>query len=152
VLQDNENEIERFYSAQRISPFLGSDDFIRKIKKDRSATMLSEEIPEHLALVRKYLPTVEEVVNATATCFAVLPSSIISYSDRTHNNLPRKVAIYLSYYLTGKKQKDIANVFNGITYSAISQTCRRFEQTLKENGEILNKVNLIKMNLSNVKI
>ncbi len=148
VLQDTKNEVSSFYSKPRTLPILGSTDFVGKIKRLSSTVSKAEEIPEHYALVRKYLPTVEEVINATAICFSVAPSSIVNNENRIRDNLPRKLAIYLSCYLTGKNQKEIATIFNDITYSAISKTCSRFEQVLKENDEILSKADSIKESLS----
>jgi len=60
----------------------------------------------------------------------------------------RRVALYLSHRLSGQSLGEIGSHFGGISPSAVSQNTRRFEERLKGDRKLSEKVNKLKTILS----
>jgi REP element-mobilizing transposase RayT len=60
----------------------------------------------------------------------------------------RRVALYLSHRHSGRSLGEIGRYFGGIGPSAVSQNTRRLEERLKEDRNLLEKVNQVKRILS----
>jgi len=50
--------------------------------------------------------------------------------------LARKLGIYFSRKYTGKKLKEIANIFGGIGDTGVSQICRRVKEAIKKEKRL----------------
>lgn len=145
VMEGLDDEIKFFYRGLRQLPILGTDDFIKQIKdKTKLPAFYVQDVPEYGSLVRRFMPSIEEVIKITATSFEVHPHTIVKNVGKKYGNIPRKIAIYLCCQLTGQSQKQIAREFNIISSSAISQMYRRVDDALKDDPVLLEKVNAIK--------
>ena len=60
----------------------------------------------------------------------------------------RRVALYLSHRLSGFPLEEIGKYFGGISSSGVSQNTRRFEEQMKGNQKLFEKVNQLKERLS----
>jgi len=60
----------------------------------------------------------------------------------------RRVALYLSHRLSGQSLGEIGSHFGGISPSAVSQNTRRFEERLKGDAKLSEKVGQLKRILS----
>lgn len=142
VLSDMDSEITDFLNGKKISPILGSDEFIEKIKNNQLLRPV-EEIPKYSYSGNKVLYTVQNIIDYLAACFNIDSQTIIQ-ADHTKENLPRKIAIYLASKLTDASQQMIANAFNLRTYTAVSKNYRRLARTLKTNHDLAKMIEKIK--------
>jgi len=66
------------------------------------------------------------------------------------NNIPKKLAMYLIYQQGGLSNKNIASLFGGIHYSAISHCVRRVRETIKKDKNLFLKVEKLERRLKKI--
>lgn len=98
---------------------------MKKINEDKFFLSYSQEITKYSILTRKFLPSIDDVINSVSNYFDVSLELILSNKNRSES-LPRNFAIYLSQLITAQSQKIIAEKF-GLTYSAVSKICTRLD-------------------------
>ncbi len=133
-------------SRQKISSILGTDDFIDRAKKYYTTKGCLEKIPDYIAIEKRELPKVEEIIKVVAAYFKILPADIINLYNRKKGNMPRKIALYLSSKFSGQTHESIAKNFSGINYKGVSCAKGRISndiQNHKDLSEIVN--NIIKL-------
>lgn len=115
------------------STILGSVDFVEDIK----AKFLQDKKPDRNLPALTELsrgPSIEKIVKEVTTIFDGDP------------NLARKAGIYLCHQYTGRPLREIGAHF-GIGESAISQTSRRFHQSLERDSNLSRRIDQIKERL-----
>ncbi len=125
---------------------LGGTKFIKEtLERIKEEYLLKEEVSQRRALQSKY--GVEEVLDL------VSGKQKISRKDITGNRFPekRKIAIYLMKKHTQSTNKQIGEMFGGISYSAVAKVYNRFEEELTKNRRIRREVRKIEKTMSNVK-
>lgn len=142
---DDDDELDAFFSKIKILPVLGAKDFVKTIKKkylpDR---VLSPEIPEQKKLYRtkSKLPMLQTVMNVVAQYYEISIDEL-KYTAKGKVNEPRAVAIYLAMQMTGKRLCDVAGVFT-ITYSAVSRIANKIADKMEKNINFEAEINEIK--------
>jgi len=63
----------------------------------------------------------------------------------------KKIMIYLIRRNTGYKLKEICDIIGGLTYSGVSQICRRVDRRLKKDRKFRAKIEFLYRKVSNVK-
>jgi len=76
----------------------------------------------------------------------ILKKSEETFGEGTSDS--RRVALYLSHRLSGLSLGDIGKYFGGIGPSGVTQNTKRFEERLKEDGKLFQKVENLKKLLS----
>jgi chromosomal replication initiation ATPase DnaA len=109
-----------------------------------------QDVPEQLNLIKKFYPTIEEVIRVVVDYFNVTYSSVLN-NDKGRKLLARKYAIFLSQRLTGESQRIIGKKFGGLTYSTVSKISKAVEISMKESDMTLKQINELKEILSNFK-
>ncbi len=132
------NELGNPFKRVIASTFLGSEEFIERIKLEYLA---GKEID------RRDLPALKRILMGPSP--ESIERSVIKIVGRGHP-LFRKLCIYLSYQRSGLNLREIGEYF-GMKSGAISQLSRRFGETIKGDQE-LRKVlsNIEKKDLLNV--
>ncbi len=125
---------------------LGNETFIEKIKEKIKYFGKKREIVE--TKIAETL-TVEEIVNTIMDKFSIEEEEIFRKSK---GNIYRQMALYLIKKYSTLSLKEIGEYFH-MDYSAVSQTCKRFEEKMKRDFSNLNIIKTLKDNLgiSNVK-
>lgn len=119
---------------------LGSEAFIKVVKKKASLHGHKTEIPSSKALTN---PSMNEVVEKTSRFFGISQEEILR---RRRSFLPRKIALYLTRRHTSQKINDIGKKF-GITYPAVSKAIKRMEVMITEDEEKRKIVSLVEQKL-----
>jgi len=140
VQEGIDKEIDTFYQkAQRI-PILGTEAFTKTISekylKDKAVDV---EITEHKNLIKKQLPTIEDVFVSVAEYYQVEISELkrVLYKQK---NMPRQIAIYLSIVVAQATLNEIANFLGNVSYSAVAKAFARFSEGLQSNKLVAEEV------------
>lgn len=119
---------------------IGGRDFFEEIKKKYVDERDDEEIPKINEI--KMAHDAEKVEMIKEECEKVFKSE----KER------KKAEIYLIRRNTGYSLKEISGlVGGGITYSGISQVCRRVERGLKKDARLREEIDKLNKKMSNVK-
>ena len=125
---------------------LGGTKFIKEtLERIKEEYLIKEEVSQRRALQSKH--GVEEVLDLVSN------KQKVSREDITGNRFPekRKIAIYLIKKHTQVTNRQIGEMFGGISYSAVAKVYNRFEQELMKNRRIRREIKKIEKAMSNVK-
>lgn len=149
-IDDDDSEVEEFYSRIKNFPILGSKDFVQKMHPNYVVTKAFEDLPEHKIIKKSLMPSpsIKDIIKIVANYFQINDQSIIENSNKTFKNVPRQVAIYFALKYSGKERREIANYFNGVSYKSLSSVSRRLALDLKINLTLLQDVENLKKRLS----
>lgn len=132
-------EIDSPLSNVMYSTFLGSEDFINRIKESYiEEDMAAADIPALRSIASR--PSISEIEKEVTALDGLKPA------------VRRQLNLYLSQRFSGNRLKDIAHYF-GIGESGVSQASRRAQARMKGDEELRIVVDEIKkkLNLSRVK-
>jgi len=118
---------------------LGSTGFIERMRALLTREAADEAVPEGKKL-RKGL-TVRQIERAVCGSFRVTPRTL--RVEGKQENVPRKMAVYLTRRLTGMKVGDIGRHFGNVKTSSISKCIRRFEKRMGEDHSLQEKARKI---------
>lgn len=121
-------------------PILGSEEFIKRIKEEKISHKVQLNVPEHCNLIKRFSPTIEEVIRTVENYFDNSCANTLS-NGKEKRSLVKKYAIFLSQRLTGESQRVIGAKFGGLTYSTVSKISSSIEMSMKENDEIVQHIN-----------
>ena len=134
VLESTDQELESFYRKTKLLPILGSDVFREKISKNILADMIPlKETPDQKKV--RAMPNLSSISRAVAKYYHVSNKTLFTV-HRSKGNLPRKIAIYLSAELGGKKFNLIAKFFKNTTAAGISKVISRTNKLKISNPAI----------------
>ena len=97
------------------------------------------EIPEIKKIKTKH--EVEEIVKKAAKYYGISEGEILKRKKATERQ--RKIAIYLSKTLSGKKNVEVGRIF-GITLQAVTNAVRDIERLKEENKKINKEIEAIR--------
>ena len=129
VFMDNEllnHELIKFYNKQRLSPILGDEVFINRLKL--SSTSL--EVARHERLIHK--PALINIIDEVAKMFDQPLSALTSIKKgRGQKNVPRMVAMYIAQKYGDYKLTEIANAFGLKHYGSASYAIINVSKTVQ---------------------
>src|SRR3989338_6411556 len=129
-----DRETTNFFQRIKLLPILGTDAFIKSMsEKYLEDKKISPEISEQKLI--HSLPSLERITDAVAKYYQVNPKCL-KEANRQTGNLPRTVAIYLAAEITGAKLLSIAEHYENISYSGVSQAVRRFKSRLSSDNRL----------------
>ncbi len=117
--QGNPDFIIKEFSAQKQSPWLGSNSFREKIKKNISFTSLSDEIIEKSL----FKPTIEEIKVVVSEIFNIKITDITKSTPGVFN-YPRKFTMFIAHKYFRYTLCEIADTFNLTRYQSVSNVIR----------------------------
>ena len=127
IQQGIDAETEKFYSRKRISPIIGSQQFI-KSKIDQLENTKKEESLHEIKSTYPF-PSLQRIFEITAEYFQINSESLKN-NRRGKENLPKFMAITLSHCVFGYQHNEISKFLNIKTSSSSSQISR-FKKNLK---------------------
>jgi putative transposase len=130
-VSENELEAERIFTMGRIPSVLGCERFMEWVKESFFEKTRSREVPQSALLA----PTRERIIQALCQKCGIEREEIFK-SRRGHENVPRKMAIYLMRTMRGENTADIAKLFRLKTYSSVSSAIRRVERQLRRDERL----------------
>ncbi len=135
----------KIYNASKTPPIIGKELFCKKIK-DKLKIKPHKEIPATKKLPHQFI-SIEKIVKIIAKHKKCQINDIISGNDK----ILKKIAIYFCKHLTNHSLNEIGNYFSSITYSAVSQICKRLTIEMGRNKQLKNDIEKIESILSNIK-
>lgn len=131
-----DKDTHHFFQQIKRIPILGTSSFIKTISekylKDKETCT---EIPEQKEVTKTNLPTINDVIRAVANNYHVTEAEL-KVSKRGYENIPRNLAIYLAYQLTGNNSVQIPSALPPLSPSGILKICTKIKQQLQNDKEL----------------
>ncbi len=131
ILQDESEEVERFYSLKNLPSVFGSDSFSEWLKEKFSNLRNRGEIPES----RELAPSPKNIIALVCEHFKV-EKRHITISKRGTENLPRDVAIYLVRHHRRDTLTSVGQHFGISNYSTVSSAVERIKLRMKDDHNL----------------
>ncbi len=141
VEQGIDQNTEKFYKQKKLSPILGSEQFVNK---HMNQLEVHREIP---ASRQKYRAlTFDVIVEKCAQQFAAPAETLYEINrGRGQVNTARNAAMYICRKYAGYRLNDIAEHFTLNHYGSVSGAVSRFARLMEENDSIKKKMmNVVK--------
>jgi REP element-mobilizing transposase RayT len=117
---------------------LGTNRFIKDtLSRIKEEYLQKDEISNRKLLQSRY--DVEDIIEAVGKHFKVGRESLINKRSRHQ----RKIAIYLMKKHTGTINREIGEIFEGLTHSAVSRANERFQTQLQKDRKLQKEVEKI---------
>jgi len=138
VMKKTDRDLEKFYKKTKLPPILGSDAFRKQVSKTylQNKKQLTN-IPQYKNICRH--PSLSQITEAVATYYRI-PIDVLYKINRLQGNQPRSIAIYLATEISSLKFKIIADFFQNISESGISQIIRRTNKLISNKTSIANDI------------
>ena len=120
VLQNEPEEIEKFYSKKNLGSVLGDDDFKEWMKEKFQEFRFHKEIPESMVLA----PDPGNIMDLVSRRYKIKRESLTK-SKRGTENEPRDIAVYLMRIYSNKTLTGVGEYFNIMNYSTVSSIIER---------------------------
>ena len=141
VEQGIDEEIATFYGKGNQVPYLGSERFRDWAYQQRQ----TDEQALDQKTIQAFRPAFEDIIASTAKQFKVETDSILhSQRGRTHENIPRWVAMYLGQQLCGLNLKQIAHELGLKRTGSIPTTIAKLKSRLEEDARLTRMIERIK--------
>ncbi len=165
------NTIEQLLKNPVTIPILGSDNFINSVQSIVSGILLNNEsnntaddasnnlsrpnlkntfkaLQDYFSAHRIKL-TIENIIIVVSKNFDTKPSIVQFGFNNFKSNIPRKIAIYLTYKMIRQTQKQIGEKFGNISRSQVGFVCCDIEKMLKKDPNLNSIVNKIISDIKN---
>ena len=140
----NPIEVLDFYSKKYVAPIMGSENF--------KARMLSEIDNKHRASCAPDIkravdiPTIEQIIENVAEFYKV-PQDSLQITARGQLNWPRMLAMTISRQEYGYGLIEIAEYFQPLSRTAVSNAVQRCKKLLQKNKALENDMAMVKNNI-----
>ena len=139
---DLESPLKGIYGGM----ILGGEGFIKDIlKKLNNDSLNKEEVSNRKVL--KATSRKEDILETISKHFNISEDEFL----KANSGEIRKIAIYMIKKHTGITNKNIGELFKGISYSAVAKTYQRFLNQLREDKSLRRKISEIENEMSYVK-
>ncbi len=142
--EGDSDEIKTFFGEGKTPPYMGSEEFIEKIKLESPYRMHSKEVSD-----RKFLkPSIAEISKEVAN--KTLDASNIMEMRGISNSLVKSMIIYIARYHFGYRLEEIGQHLKHLSRSGVSSNISRFRKKLAEDhsmneffAEVMQSLNFI---------
>jgi REP-associated tyrosine transposase len=135
VSSEDEERTLRILDKIKWPPFLGSDNFIERIKEKFHSEKLDDEIPQSKELA----PRVELIKKMVTRLYGIEGEELL-VSRRGVINEARNIAIYLTRQLRGDSLKQIGAHFGMNKYSSVSSVIERIKRDIALDRKLGNRI------------
>lgn len=129
--QDNKDQIYKIFESKKLPSFIGSENFIKWVKKKFYQPDSKKEIIETKSLA----PTADEIIQAVCNYFDLEKNDIL-IPRRGRFNEPRNIAVYLVRQIRKEPLVKIADYFKINSFSSVSSVIIRLEKRLKSDKKL----------------
>ncbi len=88
--------------------------------------------------------TYEDLIQAVSWHFGIEIRALLSEDRKKENMIPRQVAMYLLKNRLHYTYERIGNIFSGRNHTAVMYSCRKLEQVMKKDQQVVYEVNVIR--------
>ncbi len=145
VSEGVDEKTHKIYNSSKMALIFGEEFFCNKIKTNLKINP-HQEIPDSKKLTKQQISK-EEVVKEIAQYYKCREVDVLSGK----NKLTKKVAVYFCKQFTNDTQHEIGKYFFGMSYSGVSQICKRIKVEFKSDKQLKKEINTLEIILSNVK-
>ena len=135
VLQEDSKELRQFFSRKRWPFFLGSEQFIARVRGRFFSKKIDTEVPQRKELA----PALDLLIGAVSRSYRVERKDLF-YSRRGHENEARNVAIYLARRLRGDRLREIGEEFKIGRDSTVSSIVERMKVRIGSDERLRKRV------------
>ncbi|MBP9812603.1 chromosomal replication initiator protein DnaA [Candidatus Gracilibacteria bacterium] len=86
----------------------------------------------------------EDLLQAVSTHFGIEIRMLLSEDRKKENMIPRQVAMYLLKNRLHYTYERIGNIFSGRNHTAVMYSCKKLEQVMKKDQQVVYEVNVIR--------
>lgn len=86
----------------------------------------------------------EDLIQAVSLHFWIEIRTLLSEDRRKENMIPRQVAMYLLKNRLNFTYERIGNIFSGRNHTAVMYSCKKLEQVMKKDQQVVFELNLIR--------
>jgi putative transposase len=133
-----DEETKRFYEMKNQPAILGSDVFKNQQLDKIPKQQIRSSLPDFNRT--RELPTLAQVKKICSSYFKVKEETLLSY-QLGKENMPRRVAMYLSRVITQSRLEDIVNYFNCKTKSDAGNAVYKIRRDLQTDTTLAKQVN-----------
>jgi chromosomal replication initiation ATPase DnaA len=125
-----------FYDNQRLAPVLGDELFVNSL----SLVAKSAETPRKDSVVKR--PSLTKIITETASAFGLSAEQVLRYQKgRGHQNIPRKIAMYLGQKIGDYRLNEIASVFGLQHYGGVASAIYSIVEAQKLDKGLCQTIN-----------
>lgn len=88
--------------------------------------------------------TYEDLIQAVSLHFGIEIRTLLSEDRRKENMIPRQVAMYLLKNKLHFTYERIGNIFSGRNHTAVMYSCKKLEQIMKKDQQVVHEFNVIR--------
>jgi REP element-mobilizing transposase RayT len=121
---------------------LGGEGFIREALSRLKDGALDKEETAHRRELASFL-SADDILDAVSSEFQTRQDGVVG-----EKGLPRNVAIYLIKKYTDMTNREIGNMFGGLTFTAVTKVKERLQKRLTRDKALKNTLNKIETGLS----
>ncbi len=86
----------------------------------------------------------EDLIQAVSGHFGIEIRMLLSEDRKKENMIPRQVAMYLLKNRLHYTYERIGNIFSGRNHTAVMYSCKKLEQVMKKDQQVVHEVNIIR--------
>lgn len=86
----------------------------------------------------------EDLIQTVSLHFGVEIRTLLSEDRRKENMIPRQVAMYLLKNKLNFTYERIGNIFSGRNHTAVMYSCKKLEQVMKKDQQLVHELNIIR--------
>ncbi len=138
VSNEEPEEVRQVFEGKKIPSMIGSETFIKWVKKTFFSGKRDKEIPES----RDLAPDTESIIQAVCRFYAIDAAGLLA-SKRGTENEPRNVAMYLIRKLRGEPLIKIGADFNLGKHSSVNSAIACIRKRIHSNGKLRKRIEKI---------
>ncbi len=108
-----------------------------------SLTSIGDSIPTSRTLRTNHC-NYEDLIQAVSSHFGIEIRNLLSEDRKKENMIPRQVAMYLLKNKLNFTYERIGNIFSGRNHTAVMYSCKKLEQVMKKDQQVVYEVNIIR--------
>jgi len=139
VSLDDSEEISEVFKQKYLPSMLGSETFIKWVRKTFFSRKRDKEIPESKTLA----PDRKNIIETVCRFYKTDEEQLLSVKRGTENE-PRNVAIYLMRNLRGEPLINIGTEFNLTKHSSVSSVIERLGKRLQKDRNFRKRIEKMK--------
>lgn len=88
--------------------------------------------------------TYEDLIQTVSGHFGIEIRTLLSEDRKKENMIPRQVAMYLLKNRLNYTYERIGNIFSGRNHTAVMYSCKKLEQVMKKDQQLVHELNIIR--------
>ena len=104
---------------------------------------LTDSLSQSRTLRSKHC-TYEDLIQTVSGHFGIEIRTLLSEDRKKENMIPRQVAMYLLKNRLHYTYERIGNIFSGRNHTAVMYSCKKLEEVMKKDQQVVYELNVIR--------